>query len=118
MSDTTYLDRLKEKAGSDDVGVWQTFGKGASIKEHPDGGRELRLVMTTDGVDLDGDIVDPTGADWSYWEKTGMPVYMDHKYSFETLVGKGRAGTLKLAPMGAGLSGWTVTAGRISSPMS
>lgn len=116
MNDTTYLDRLKEKTGASDVGVWQTFGKGASIKEHPDGGRELRLVMTTDGVDLDGDIVDPAGADWSYWEKTGMPVYMDHKYSFETLVGKGRAGTLKMVPMGAGLSGWTVTAGLMKTP--
>ena len=116
MNDTiTYLDRLREKAGSDDVGVWQSYGKGATVKEHPDGGRELRLVMTTDGVDLDGDIVDPAGADWSYWEKTGLPVYLDHQYSFDMVVGHGRRGTLKMQPMGGGLSGWTVTAGLLKS---
>lgn len=108
---TTYLDSLREKCGSDDVSVWHSFGKGVTVTEHKNGGRELNLVMTTDGVDLDGDIVQPEGGTWDYWTMRGMPVFLDHVYTWNMVVGHGRRGTLKMQPMGGGLSGWSVKAG-------
>lgn len=107
------LDRLRKRCGIDTeepVGVWGSYGKGAEIQEHPDGGMTLKMTITTDDVDLDGEIVDASGADWSYWERRGLPVYMEHEISMDTTVGKGRPGSLKMHRMGDA-TGWSMTIG-------
>lgn len=107
------IDRIRKRLGlaeADPIGAFGSFGEGTEITEAPDGGMTLKLVITTDAVDLDGDIVLPEGADWSYWERAGLPVYLEHEYGVNNTVGVGRKGSLKLVKIGQ-MAGWTMSVG-------
>lgn len=107
------INRIRKRLGlAEDVplGAFGSFGEGTEIVDAPDGGMTLKLVITTDAVDLDGDIVLPDGADWTYWEKAGLPVYLEHNYGVNETVGVGRKGSLKLVKIGA-MAGWTMSVG-------
>jgi len=110
---TDRIERMRKRLGlaeSDPLGMFGTYGEGTEITESPDGGMTLKMVITTDAVDLDGDIVNPDGADWSYWEKLGYPFYVDHEYEIDNIAGRGRPKSLKLVKLG-GMSGWTISVG-------
>ena len=110
---TDRIERMRKRLGlaeNDPLGMFGTYGEGTEITESPDGGMTLKMTITTDAVDLDGDIVTAEGADWSYWEKYKLPFYMEHVYGIHEAVGVGRPGSLKLLKMG-GMSGWTMSVG-------
>lgn len=102
---------------SADVGFASSYGQGSQITDAPDGGMTLSLVITTDAVDLDGDIVDPRGADWSYWNQRGLPVYLEHQYGICETVGKGRKDSLKMGAVAPGVTGWTIKVGLIKNEL-
>lgn len=51
-----------------------------------DASRELTCIINTDSVDLDGEVVDPAGLDFSmFLEK--RKVFVDHNYDFDHCIG-------------------------------
>lgn len=78
-------ERHKDATGS--VGVLSAFSSETTTKEAGND-RILRIVVTTDDVDLVGDVVDPKGADLSYITRKGQnKVFADHQYDMEHCIG-------------------------------
>lgn len=78
--------RHKEATGS--VGVLSAFSCETSTKTTAGNERILRIVVTTDDIDLVGDVVDPKGADTKYITAKGQnKVFADHQYDMEHCVG-------------------------------
>ena len=54
--------------------------------------RVVEVIATTSDVDLDDQVVDPAGADWSYFNAAGQKkVFQDHWYDSEHNVGIARS---------------------------
>lgn len=54
--------------------------------------RVLEFVATTNDVDLDDEVVDPSGGDWSYFDNANQKkMFVDHNYESEYCIGLVRA---------------------------
>jgi len=54
--------------------------------------RVLEFIATTSDVDLDEEVVDPAGGDWSYFDNANQKkMFLDHKYDSEYCIGLVRA---------------------------
>lgn len=74
---TTIIERIRErhgKAANEPVGVRAIFGK--SITTEPEK-RLVRIIANTDDVDLDREVVVPSGADTRYFRQN-KSVFCDH----------------------------------------
>ncbi len=61
------------------VGRFASFCKQARVETTNPNQLDIVCVATTDDLDLDGEVVLPDGADWSYFEKNRV-VFLDHSY--------------------------------------
>lgn len=79
------------------------------------GRREVDIIINTDDIDLDGEVVVPAGIDFDYWEKSGKRTYADHSYNIEDIAGH----TRWITPMGNAKSpsGWVARAVLNTSPI-
>jgi len=54
--------------------------------------RVLEFIATTNDVDLDEEVVDPAGGDWSYFDNANQKkMFIDHQYESEYCIGLVRA---------------------------
>lgn len=66
----------------DVVGVAASVGKSATLEGD---GRTLSVVATTDDIDLQDEVVVPSGADLSYFNANGK-IFADHQYTIPDVV--------------------------------
>lgn len=80
------IERIRERHGlaGKPVGVVAAFGKSVEVKED---NRLITVVINTDDVDLDREVVVPAGADVSYM-LANRSVFVDHRYDIGSTVGK------------------------------
>lgn len=84
MNTKDIINRIKLKHNvANDVELIANFDSKAKVDR---ANRHIRVVATTPNIDLSNEVVVPSGADWSYLDKT-KGVYVDHIYSFDTFVG-------------------------------
>lgn len=91
MNSSTILHRLKQHPGVLDqstIGVVSSFGKGAEV-ETKNNTRDIVVVANTSDIDLDNEVVVPSGADTSYFQRNGM-IFADHMYDLGQVAGKMR----------------------------
>lgn len=84
---STILERIREKHHLSDaapVGVVGTFGKDMSTDRE---NRQVWVIANTDDVDLQNEVVVPSGADTAYFRKNGN-VFADHQTNMDCWVGK------------------------------
>jgi len=88
------IDRLRQKffvKATESVGLAGV----TIIKAEPqvtDTERVIEIVATTNHVDLDNEVVDPAGIDWSYFNAAGQKkVFVDHNYDTDHCVGVARS---------------------------
>ena len=88
MNATTILTRLKQHGIQDGetVGVVSSYGKGAELETKTDS-RELIVVANTGDIDLDNEVVVPSGADTRYFERNRM-IFADHQYDLSQVAGR------------------------------
>ena len=90
MNATTILTRLKQHPGVLDqskMGVVSSFGKGAEVRvKSDDRTRDLVVIANTDDIDLDNEVVVPSGANTSYFERNKQ-IFADHQYDLGNVVG-------------------------------
>ncbi len=103
------VDRLKSRHGlSADakVGVFGCFDTKA-VLDTENGNNDIVAVATTDGIDLDEEVVMPDGADLSY-VTTNRKLFVDHCYDIEYAVASLRS----ISPMKVGgkQRGWSIRA--------
>lgn len=116
MNATTILTRLKahEGIGADDrVGVVSSFGKGAEVitKERT---RDIVVIANTGDIDLDNEVVVPSGADTGYFERNKM-IFADHLYDLNQVAGRMR--TLEKYPSADNHKAWRVRAHIADNPI-
>lgn len=88
------IDRIRQKffvKEGDSVGL-----AGVTIikaeQQVTDTERVIEIVATTNHVDLDDQVVDPAGIDWSYFNAAGQKkVFVDHQYDADHCVGVARS---------------------------
>lgn len=93
MTGYDIIRRIREKNHLGDevpVGVWGSTGKDATVEGD---NRTLVVVATTGGIDLDGEVVVPEGADPAYFFKNGK-IFADHTYTIDHCVGRLRSASL------------------------
>lgn len=100
-----------------EVGIWSTFGANSEVKENGDGGRQISIVATTSDLDLDREVVDPRGADMSYWRQNGLKVFSDHNYGLSDVAGVVRPNSLRMFPDEKNPRGWKMVVGVMNSPI-
>lgn len=90
MIATDILHRLKQHPGVLDqstMGVVSSFGKGAEIRVKSDERtRDLVVIANTDDIDLDNEVVVPSGANTAYFERNKQ-IFADHMYDLGNVVG-------------------------------
>jgi hypothetical protein len=108
MNATTILTRLKSHGIQDGetVGVVSSYGKGAELHTKS-ASRELIVVANTGDIDLDNEVVVPSGADTRYFERNRM-IFADHQYDLGQVAGKMRR--LDKYPSEADHKSWRVRA--------
>lgn len=92
MKSNPIIDRIKSHPGvseSDKVGVVSSFGKGADVIVKADT-RDIVVTANTGDIDLDHEVVVPSGADTSYFLKN-RHVFADHKYDIADGAGRLRS---------------------------
>jgi hypothetical protein len=78
--------RMQAKYGlGQHVGLLAFNIKADSLDED-NGNRDVTFVATTDDIDLDGEVVLPSGGDWSHYERNRAN-FVDHKYDVSHHVG-------------------------------
>ena len=107
MNNQDIIDRLKNHPGINDdatVGIVSSFGKGAEVvaKEKT---RDIVAILTTSDIDMDDEVLVPSGADMSYLQANKM-IFADHHYNMTDYVGVLRS----ITPMGesGNLKGWRI----------
>lgn len=103
------ITRLKAHPGiADDatVGVVSSFGKGAEVVDKADT-RDILVTANTQDIDLDNEVVVPSGADTTYFERNKM-IFADHMYDLSQVAGKLRQ--LDKYPSDADHKSWRVRA--------
>lgn len=85
------------------------------VAEINESNRNVRVIATTDDVDLADEVVMPGGADPGSYFYTNKAVFLDHYYSTDRMVGKMR----NVSPMMVGgvHKGWTVDIQILSTPL-
>lgn len=99
--------RLREKTGSEDVGIRGCYGSPGMVKS--DGGtHDILGIATTNDLDSSREVVLPEGADVTYFVQN-RSVFVDHRYDMASCVGKLRVPSLRLAKNVHGVPyGWEV----------
>lgn len=88
MRSTEILNRIKTHPGltkDSKVGVVSSLGKGAEVDLREDT-RDIVVIANTADIDLDSEVVVPSGADTSYFLKN-RHIFADHKYDIENGAG-------------------------------
>ena len=75
---------------SSDAGIMASQQTGLTVTVDAGGRREVEIVINTDDEDQDSEVVVPSGADMTYYEKTGKKVFADHSYSVTDVAGHTR----------------------------
>jgi len=86
------LTRLKSHPGiSEDatVGVVSSFGKGAEVVTKSERTRDIVVTANTGDIDLENEVVIPSGANTEYFVRNGM-IFADHLYDLNQVAGKMR----------------------------
>jgi len=115
------VDKIRSKhpelGGDAQIGVWASFGKDTTV-DTEGGNRDITVVANTDDIDLDNEVVIPSGADRSYFE-SNRKVFVDHDYTMGSHVGSLRRNGLSAYPSFAEQKGWLARIGmlKISSPV-
>ncbi len=81
------IERIRKRHGMEDgveVGVRSSFGADAVV-DTESGNRDLIVVATTDDVDLDDEVVVPSGADTTYFFGNKR-IFVDHEYTVDKYV--------------------------------
>lgn len=100
---------IKSRHGLDEaapVGIFATFDSKASVDTER-GNNDIIVIATTDDVDLEEEVVIPSGCDWSYLFKN-KKLFVDHNTEMEYCVA-----TLRSAspfPSATAMKGWKVRA--------
>jgi hypothetical protein len=83
------LDRIKSRCGLPDDADVGVFGMALkdTIVDESGANRDIVGVATSDGVDLDSEVVLPVGADTSYFDANGKRLFLDHRYDAGSVVG-------------------------------
>lgn len=116
MNSTQLINRIKDYSKADPdakVGVVSSFGYGAKTLVQ-DRNTDIVVIANTGDIDLDNEVVDPRGADVSYFMKNGV-VFADHNYGLNDVAGHMRA--LSKYPSVSDHQAWKVRIGVIDSPM-
>lgn len=115
MIATDILTRLKQHGIQDgeSVGVVSSYGKGAEI-DTKNNTRDLVVVANTGDIDLDNEVVIPSGADTKYFERNRM-IFADHQYDLSQVAGKMRH--LHKYPTEADHKAWRVRAHVNNNPI-
>lgn len=100
------ISRLKVKHGDGSLGVRGGIAKGVEFKETASG-REITAIATTDDVDLDNEVVLPSGADPESYFFSNKKIFVDHQYDSTYCVGSLR--TAEPVPSKAAPTSWKVT---------
>lgn len=87
----------------DAVGVVASYGKAVSVEGD---GRTIVVIATTDDIDLQQEVVVPSGADKSYFELNGK-VFADHCYMIPDIIGYYRSAS-PFMRADTGQAGWKV----------
>lgn len=99
--------RLREKAGSEDVGIRGIFGRPGMAKDFG-GSYDIEGIATTNDMDSSREVVVPEGADLTYFVQN-KSIFVDHYYDVGHYVGNLRTNSLKLVHDAAGVPyGWRV----------
>lgn len=110
------IERIRAKhpeIGSDaQIGVWASFNKDVSV-DTSNGNRDIIVVANTDDIDLENEVVIPSGASRDYFEANGK-VFVDHDYSFGSAVGAVRKNGIVAFPSLSEQRGWKVRVGMLS----
>jgi hypothetical protein len=90
IHDLNAIDRLNQH-GKDlglegPIGVRSMVGGSFTKAENPGGRPEYIAIANTDDIDLEDEVVVPSGADLSYIKKN-MKLFADHRYNSEDVVG-------------------------------
>lgn len=116
MTPDTIIHRLKQHPGIRDestMGVVSSFGKGAEVVTK-DNTRDILVTANTGDIDLEKEVVIPSGADTSYFHRNGM-IFADHKYDLEQVAGKMRR--LDKYPSDTDHKSWRVRATVANNPI-
>lgn len=108
------VQRIRQRHGlaeDQPVGI-RAARKVAEINEN---NRNVRVIATTDDVDLADEVVLPGGADPASYFYANKAVFLDHHYSTDRMVGKMR----NVSPLmvGGAHKGWTVDIQILSTPL-
>ena len=110
------VDRIRMKnpeIGSEaHIGVWASFNKDVSV-DTDNGNRDIIVVANTDDIDLENEVVVPSGASMDYFASNGK-VFVDHDYSFGSAVGAVRKNGIVAFPSLSDQRGWKVRVGMLS----
>ena len=78
--------------GSQYVGMAGGNYLSSTVEKDEPKDRVVEIIATTMAMDLDDEVVDPAGADWSYFNAAGQKkVFQDHWYDSEHNVGVARS---------------------------
>lgn len=100
---------IKSRHGLDEaapVGIFATFDTKAAL-DTAGGNNDVIAIATTDDVDLDDEVVLPSGCDWSYLA-TNKKLFVDHEYEIEYCVGSLRS--MSPFPSAKAMTGWQIRA--------
>ncbi|MBO6739051.1 MAG: hypothetical protein JJ916_04240 [Phycisphaerales bacterium] len=93
MNATNILHRLKGHnvtvKDGERIGVVSSFGRGAQIVTKSDRTRDIVVTANTGDIDLDNEVVIPSGANTAYFERNKM-IFADHMYDLNQVAGKMR----------------------------
>jgi len=88
MNAQTIIERLKKHPGAigqDYIGVVASYGKGAIVDDEGDK-NDIIAIANTGDIDLDDEVVIPSGLDTSYFE-ANRQIFVDHEYSVDKAAG-------------------------------
>jgi hypothetical protein len=88
------IKNLRQRTGSDDVGIRGVFGKQGMAKEYG-GDYDIEGIATTNDIDSSREVVVPEGADVTYFIQN-KSIFVDHNYTVHHCVGKLRVNSLQL----------------------
>jgi hypothetical protein len=88
------------------VGIFATFDTKAAL-DTENGNNDVLAIATTDNVDLDDEVVLPSGCDWSYLN-ANRKLFVDHQYDISHCVGALRS--MAPYPSKGAMKGWSIRA--------